>query len=391
MTQQLDDRLLDAHARIDPGPAPDGTRTRLDALIADANDNGRDVAAPGWWRLAPIALAGAGLAAAGLLMIALLPGSDGPAGPESARAACAPPGPAARCGEALRDVARAFQTPGTGDVLYRRGSWSVTTFTVTANPAGRPNEITLAAARQPFTAQRTGTEEQWIAPDGSGRTAHTDPGSATLPTAADRAAWEAAGRPDLEAVIPKPRTERPLVSDFPVGTANELLLGANGLNRSLAQQGAPLADVPRTATALSTWLRQKAWERRIRRSDDCSASLDDCTDAQRRLVQDTVISDIETLLGYPDTPPELRASLVAVLTDQDGARSLGIIRDPEQREVAAVQLGNGRHDGDGANVIAFDPATGELRGIATDSGTAIRWQRLNEIVSAHVTTVGDRP
>lgn len=391
MTQQLEDRLRDAHARIDPGPAPDSTLTRLDALIADANDDGRDVAAPRRRRLAPIVLAGAGLAAAGLLLVALLPGSDGPAGPESARAACAPPGPAARCGEALRDVAGAFRTPGTGDVLYRRGSSSVATFTVTANPTGRPNGITLAAARQPFTAQRRGTEEQWIAPDGSGRTAHTDPGPATLPIAADRDAWEAAGRPDLETLIPKPRTERPLVSDFPAGTANELLLGANGLNQSLTQQGDPLKDVPRTATALSTWLQQKARERRIQPSDGCFASLDDCTDAQRRLVLDTVVSDIETLLGYPGTPSKLRASLIAVLTNQDGARSLGIIRDPERREVAAIHLGAGRRDGDGANVIAFDPSTGELRGIATDSGTEIRWQRLTDIASAHVTNVGDRP
>ena len=56
-----------------------------------------------------------------------------------------------------------------------------------------------------------------------------------------------------------------------------------------------------------------------------------------------------------------------------------------------MQLGDGRHDGDGANVIAFDPATGELRGIATSSNAVIRWQRLTDIVSAHVQDVGARP
>lgn len=331
------------------------------------------------------------MAAAVLLAVALLPGSSGTTGPESARAACASPGPAAPCGAALRDVAGAFRIQGAGDVLYRRGSWSVTAFSVTANPAGRPNEITLPAAQQPFTAQRFGTEELWIAPDGSGRTVHTDPGPATLPTSADRAAWQAAGRPDLETLIPKTQTERPLSSDFPAGTANELLLGANGLNQSLAQQGDPLADLPRTAPALATWRQRKAWERRIRPSDGCAASLTGCTDGQRRLVLDTVISDIETLLGYPGTSPALRATLITVLTHQDGARSLGIIRDPEQRQVAAVQLGDGRHDGDGANVVAFDPATGELRGIGATSGTEIRWQRLSAVVSARVEHVGERP
>ncbi len=56
-----------------------------------------------------------------------------------------------------------------------------------------------------------------------------------------------------------------------------------------------------------------------------------------------------------------------------------------------MQLGSGRRDGDGANVIAFDPTTGELRGIATGSRTEIRWQRINGIVSARVTSVGDLP
>ena len=390
MTQQLDDRLRAAHERIDPGPAPDSTRSRLDELIANAAENRRR-AATSRRRLVPVALAGGALAASGLIVVALLPGSSTPTGPASAEAACAAPGPAVRCGAALTDAARAFQTPGTGDVLYRRGSGSVTTFTVTANPAGQPNEITLPAARRPFAVQRRSTEEQWFAPDGSGRTAHTDPGPATLPTPEDRAAWQAAGRPDLEALVPKPGTERPLVSDFPAGTADDLLLGANGLDQSLAQQGPPLADVPNTAPELSAWLQQKALERRIRRGEECSASLADCTPSQRRLVLDTVVSDIETLLAYPDTPPKLRAALITVLTNQEGARSLGIIRDSEQRKVAAVRLGDGRRDGDGANVIAFDPATGELRGIAFATGTDLRWQRLSDIVSARVINVGDRP
>lgn len=391
MTQQLEERLRDAHSHINPGPAPDHMRRRLDALIANAPCGQHSVPAPRRWRPAPLVLAGAGMAVTGLLVVALLPGSSGTTGPASARAACVTPGPATRCGSALREAAAAFQIPGAGEVLYRRGSFSVTAFTVTADPSGGPNELSLPAARRPFTVERRGIEEQWFAPDGSGRSAHTDPGPATLPTAADRTAWQAAGRPDLENLVPKPKTERPLASDFPADTANELLLGANGLSESLATQGDPLAALPQTATALATWLQQKAWERRIRPAGGCASSLLGCTNGQRRLVLDTVVSDIETLLAYPVTAPELRAILITVLTRQDGARSLGIVRDPEQREVAAVQLGNERQDGDGANVVAFDPSTGELRGIATNSDTGLRWQRLSDIVSARVQQVGARP
>lgn len=391
MTQHLDDRLRDAHARIDPGPVPDSTRARLDALIAGA-PAGRPSPLRTWRpRPATIGFAGAGLTVAALLMVALLPGSSGTTGPATARAACASAGPVGPCGAALRQVAGAWQVPGNGSILYRRGSWSVTAFTVTAKPTGGPNEVTLPAAQRSFVAERLGTEEQWIAPDGSGRTAHTDPGTVTLPTAQDRAAWVAAGRPDLETLVPGLDIARPLASDFPAATANKMFLGANGLYDSLAHDGDPLADVPRTSAALVHWLQQKAWERRIRPRDECPASLAGCTDGQRRLVQDTVVSDIETLLGFPGTPPELRAALVTVLTQQDGARSLGIIRDPENREVAAVQLGEGRHDGDGGNVVAFDPASGELRGIGAKSGREVRWYRTIAVVSARVENVGEKP
>ncbi len=398
MNTDIDDRLREAHARIQPGPAPASTRARLDTLIAGAPPESRRPTRP---RRGALAVIVTGTAAAGIVVLALLAGSGGVSGPPSANAACASPGPARACGVALRDVAGAWDVPGSGDVLYQRGSWAVTQFIVTATPAddasiaGVPapnNEIRLAAAKQPFAVARIATEQWWIAPDASGRMSHSPSAEITVPTSRDRAAWQAAGRPDLEQLIPSASAERPLSTDFAAGGGDERLLGANGLYDVLPHDGDPLAGIPRQPSALAAWLQERSWQRRGKSQAGCDGNGDGCSFAIRRLIDDTIISDIETLLAYPATPPALRASLVSVLTERSGTRSLGLIRDLRGRQVAAVTLGAGMHDGDGSDVIAFDPTSGELRAIGnTADGGDVRWTRTYAIVSQRVGDVGDTP
>jgi hypothetical protein len=59
--------------------------------------------------------------------------------------------------------------------------------------------------------------------------------------------------------------------------------------------------------------------------------------------------------------------------------------------VAAIELGPGASDPDGAGIVAFDPDTGELRGNAMTDGHAVRWLRMYAIDAARVAAVGDRP
>jgi hypothetical protein len=400
MSTELD-RLRAAYRPLD-APVPPQTLARLDVLIAAAQRPAAEAPArhgvPRRRRALLLAGAAAGLAVALIAVLALLPGGSRTPQAATARAACAPRGAAAgTCARALGALAGRRPVPGSGDVLYRRGSYEAVEFTVTAtpdtSPAARPgpNTIRLAAARQPFKVVRDAGEELWLAPDGSGRFAHTDPGPARLETAADEAAWRAAGAPDLETLVPRGHTERPLVFDVKPGAANDTLLGASGLYDFLPHSGDPLAPIPHEPQALTAWLTERAFKERGRHDPGCQPDGNGCTPVTRRLVADVVVGDIETLLAYPGTPPSLRAVLVRVLGERPGARSLGVIRDGAGREVAAIDLGPGASDPDGAGIVAFDPDTGELRGIAFTDGHDVRWLRMYAIDGARVTAVGDRP
>jgi hypothetical protein len=107
-------------------------------------------------------------------------------------------------------------------------------------------------------------------------------------------------------------------------------------------------------------------------------------------LKDTYIGDIETLLGYPATPPDLRAALVTLLGEAPGARSLGLVRDPAGRTVAAIRAAAG--DAGESSIIAFDPDTGELRASGTSGPNgAIRWATTYAIDTRRVPAIGDRP
>jgi hypothetical protein len=401
MTTELD-RVRAAYRPLD-APVPPKTLARLDALIAAAEHAATGAPPPRRRarRRRPLLLAGAagGLGVALVAALALLPGGSRTPQPATARAACVPSGAAAgTCARALGALAGRRSVPGAGHVLYRRGSYVVVSFTVTAAPGGTssaghpgPNVIRLPAAHRPFTVVRDASEELWLTPDGAGRFAHSDPGPARLQSAADDAAWRAAGSPDLEALVPpRGHTERPLVIDVAAGAANDTLLGASGLYDFLPHHGDPLAPIPRQPRALTAWLRQRAFKERAAHDPGCHPDGGGCTPVTRRLMADVVVGDIETLLAYPATPPRLRAALVQVLGERPGARSLGVIRDGAGREVAAISLGQGASEPDGAGVVAFDPDTGELRGIAVTDGHDVRWLRMYAIDAARVKAVGDR-
>jgi hypothetical protein len=399
MTTSELDRLRDAYPPLQT-PVPQATHARLDALIAEAAARvGPDDAtgpAPTQRprRARPLVLAGGAVALAlvAVVAVALAPGGSRTPSPEaaSARAACTPRGTASRCAHALSRVALGYALPGTGDVTYVRSSWVAMGFTVDDQPDGPGNHIELPAAKQPFEVVRPATEEYWVAPDGRGRFAQTDPGAARLASTADEIAWRAAGAPDLEALLPPPgEGVRPLEQDVP--HVNAVLLGANGLYDFLPHNGDPLAPIPRAPAELAAWLRERAWKERATRDQGCRPDGDGCEAVTRREIDKTVAGDIATLLAYPDTPRRLAAALVQVLGEQPGARALGLLRDEAGREVAAIGLPAGTTDMPDRGVIALDPETGVLRAVGSERSGAIRWARTYAVTAARVTTLGARP
>jgi hypothetical protein len=379
MSSELD-RLRAAYGPLD-APLPAGTRAQVERVLAGAPRRARRR------RLAP-ALAAGGLAVGAIVVVALLPGSSTRApSVASARAACAPKGAAGGCGRALGRVLAGASIPGTGEVLYRRGTWIPLVFTISARPSHDPNHIRLAAAHVPFTVVREATEELWLAPDGSGRETHTDGGRAQPQSPADEAAWRAAGSPDLQSLVPNPEGMRPLSQTV---DARAVYLGANGLYDFLPHDGDPLRPIPHDPAALAGWLRDRAFKERAGSDPGCHPDGSGCNAGVLRTLKDTYIGDIQTLLDYPATPPDLRAALVTLLGEAPGARSLGLVRDPAGREVAAIRVAAG--DAGTASIIAFDPDTGELRATgATGPRGTIRWSTAYAIDARRVPAIGDRP
>jgi|GEM_PF-2645579 len=411
MTPSELDRLRRAYRPLQ-APVPPATHARLDALIADAEPHTkatprrlRLLGAAATRRRRPLLVAGA---AAALALVALVAAALVPSGAHvhapaaaSARSACTPRGPATPCARALSHVALGYTLPGTGDVIYVRSTWVAVSFTVDDRRHGRGNHIQLAAARQPFEVVRQATEEYWMAPDGRGHFATGGPGAARLASAADEAAWRAAGAPDLETLLP-PAGEpfQPLEQD--VADIGDVLLGALGLYDDLPHDGDPLAPIPHDPAALAAWLRDRAWKARAGDDKGCRPDGDGCAAATRRLLGMNVVGDITTLLAYPATPPELAAALVRVLGELPGARALGLLRDEADREVAAISLPStdtpdavAIDPETGAlrttDVIALDPETGALRAVGTQRDGTIRWSRTYAVTAVRVPTLGARP
>jgi hypothetical protein len=236
---------------------------------------------------------------------------------------------------------------------------------------------------------RTASEELWLAPDGRGRETHTDGGTARPQTAADKAAWRAAGSPDLETLVPNPQGMRPLSQDL---DARAMYLGANGLYDFLPHDGDPLGPIPHNRDALAAWLRDRAFKERAGNDPGCNPDGTGCNAGVLRSLDDTYAGDIETLLAYPATPPDLRGALVELLGEIPGARSLGLVRDPVGRQVVAMSVSADKAGPGEPSIVAFDPNSGELRatGAPGPRGT-IRWSTIYAITTSRVAAVGDRP
>ncbi len=330
-------------------------------------------------------VAGAAAGVALVAALALWPSGDGrgparPAilrGPEpaSARQACARPGPAGRCLRAVSLVAGLSDLPGSGDVLYERGSYIPLAFVIDDKAGGPGNHLRVRSAHTPIHVGRHAVEENWLAPDGTLRMSHEDGGRVRFDSPEDAQAWRDAGRPDLERLIPPAGPERPLSQDTDDAAAQ--LLGANGLHEQLPPDGDPLARLPREPAALAQELRRMAIG--SRRTE------------QEPLITQTVSGFVSTLLDYPASPADLRAALIKVLADMPGSTSLGLITMPGGARVAAIRL-DGDHVDDAQDIIAFDPDTGALRGRATtgDDGV-VRWQRTMNDTRARVARLGERP
>lgn len=153
----------------------------------------------------------AGVAATAVAIAVAVPAvlPDGPGGASPAAA------------KALRQVAQVAANqppepvPAPGQYLFSRSTSQETSLYVVGN--GEPN----------FQFTRQLTRESWIGLDGSGRIWETV-GEITFPTPEDRAAWERAGRPDLDSGMIYDDTYEPGelfwrdLSEFPT-EAGELL------------------------------------------------------------------------------------------------------------------------------------------------------------------------
>jgi hypothetical protein len=373
-------------------------RIRLEAAISGAS------AQPGRLRrhrrLAAAAGVGAALTVAALVVSALLPGRAGsPAGPQHADAAraCTATQPASPhgCLLAISHLARRQALPGAGRIVYQRNLFveAVKRF----GPPGNQNSArfkSLAGAPRVFQVQRAVSEEIWLAPDGSGRTAAGKQGPAEPSSAWDAAAWRAADAPRLSQLLPWSRGFQPRTRDFPAGGVDEFYIGNSNLPAVLPAKD-PLSVLPRDPTALEGWLRHAAWHQREAgpAAGACEPSLRGCSLGQRRDINNTVGTDITSFLRYPPTPPRLRAALFQVLARIPGARLLALTRDPGGRRAAAIQLPAQMNDG--LDVIAFD--THDSRLLAEGSaahGTdpaAIRWQHIYNLQTARVPGLGHRP
>lgn len=384
-------QLRDAHDAVAPprSSAVTDARARLHAAFEQPERRPRP--GRGGWRAAlTVSLATA--AAAVIALVGRPDGRDGVAMLPSASAAvaCASPGPAASCTAALGRAAAADRALAAHKVFYRRNLFSERIAYIGRD--GRPHARQDPAG---FAIVGARPEELWLAADRSGRLSYGRPRPPMLPSRADHARWQAAGRPSLEALMPAgvpgdldaPRTFTPEAS-------NAVLLGVGELNRALPPSGDPLRGLSVDPAELTRQLHHLAWFQRVRVSGDgpCAEDLHDCDAVVRRNIADLYATDITTLLRYPLASAALRRSLLIVMGQIPGTRRLGTLTDPAGRRGAAIRLPKGANDG--IDIVIFDLRTGRLLANGTSAdGTiaALRVVNLYDLQTAAVDRIGQRP
>lgn len=277
-----------------------------------------------------------------------------------------------------------------GKVFYRRDRWMQSTMYVGAD--GRPAARTRG--RGVFAIVRAGAQELWIAPGRSGRVVYGRAQRPYLPSAADRRAWRAAGRPDIDRLAGGPKRREDLPTQlFSAGQLDNVLLGNGELNAALPQ-GSPLRDLPAEPTALARELHRIAWDQRVRISGDtpCAEDLHDCSPATRQNIDSRYGGNLTTLLRYPFASLDLRRTLLNLLEALPGARRIGTLRDPAGRFGVAVVVPEAANDG--RNVIVFDATAGRLLadGHSEDGTVArLRWNDVYDLKVGSVSKIGQRP
>ncbi|HVX20518.1 MAG TPA: hypothetical protein VHB02_04155 [Acidimicrobiales bacterium] len=261
-------------------------------------------------RLAAVAAMAAATAAAVGVAVAFLPGAGHP---ESA---------AATTFDRLADQAgRAVTTLAPGQYAY-------TETETTGQSVGV--EVSAATGAVVYRYSFTTTVQTWVGADGSGRRVETTDPTPRFPTAADRAAWVAAGRPDLDQV---PAVQHnPQVWRFGPGGRP---VGASG-GAAPATEPDPLYDatgLPTDPTALAQALASgKGIDPSLATAAGCAGGqlTTPCVSFQRAVA----------LLEGPavGSSPALRSALFHVLASLPGVRAVGTVTDPAGRKGTELEL-----------------------------------------------------
>jgi hypothetical protein len=178
------------------------------------------------------------------------------------------------------------------------------------------------------------SQEQWIARDGSGRV-RTISGPPRWAGAADREAWEAAGRiPFLAHGWRRHASEE----NVPPGHFPDV-----------APDGTPLSELPTDATALSAWL-----ERVVRDPKAGAGAGNGFSPAVRTL---TVAAEI---LNDPLASPQLRAALYEAEGLIPGIEYLGQATDQAGRQGVAVGAKSANSGAPTVYSLVFDPKSSKV-------------------------------
>jgi hypothetical protein len=282
-------------------------RAALDEAIAEVS-SGAPVspgAAHGWrWALAGAAAAVA--LALGIVLAGALPSDHGGAEPAAAQA----------LGEASTAAAQqpAEAPPTTGQYVYTK------------------SDTAHLEIHEGWSVLVPVVRETWVSPDGSGRIVETR-GQPQFLSETDRAGWQAAGSPDLDA-----------------GKTSDEVFRA---------QGSTEPGTPTVAGSPEDYLRYR----------DLSALPTD-PDSLRQLIEERKVEggppgDAETftiigdLLRETYTSPVLRSALYRIASELPGVELVGEVKDPAGREgvaVAYTEPQGVRHE------LIFDRQTSALLG-----------------------------
>lgn len=284
---------------------------RKEQLVSQIHTEQPRLQWPGYRRRWPVALAvtAAVVAVAVVASVVLPSGETGGASPAAAavlhRAALA----AAH--------QRATAPPAPGQFVYTKSE-------------GVVENTTVPAGGKAFNVFQTMTRESWIAPDGSGRI-HQVEGQPRLATPADRAAWIADGRPDLND-----------------GSGNE--------DTTLAPGGLSYVDLSKLPTDPAE-LKQLIESRSIEGGPSGDAETF------------TIIGD---LLRETYAPPGVRSALYTIASELPGVELIGATHDHLGRSgtgVAYVSHGL-------SHELIFDPQTSALLAEQTvddHTGNVLDW------------------